>query len=86
MRLTNYIIEAVEAKMQQQLAQITIPEGLEFADLHLAMDADGSVSFDWDVIERICAASGLPVELLKDGPEDNAAGLVSSAPPARRRP
>ncbi|MNP42794.1 hypothetical protein D3C76_1365810 [compost metagenome] len=34
------------------------------------------MSFDWDVIERICAASGLPVELLKDGPEDNVSGLL----------
>lgn len=76
MRLTDYIIEAVEAHMQQQLARVAIPEGLEFADLRMTREADGSVSFDWTVIERICAASGLPVELLRDGPEDNVVGLI----------
>ena len=76
MRLTDYIIEAVEAHMQQQLARVAIPEGLEFADLRLTREPDGSVSFDWSVIERICAASGLPVELLRDGPEDNVVGLI----------
>lgn len=76
MRLTDYITCAVEAYMQQQLTRVAIPEGLDFSDLHLVREADGSVSFDWGVIERICAASGLPVELLRDGPEDNIAGLL----------
>ena len=76
MRLTDYITCAVEAYMQQQLARVAIPEGLDFSDLHLTREADGSVSFDWGVIERICAASGMPVELLRDCPEDNVAGLV----------
>lgn len=76
--IADYITEAVEAHMQQQFARVTIPDELEFADLRLARDADGSVSFDWSVIERICAASGLPVELLRDGPEDNVVGLILS--------
>lgn len=76
MRLSDYIIEAVEAKMQQQLARVAIPDGLDFADLRLSREADGSVSFDWSVIERICAASGMPVELLQGGSEDNVAGLL----------
>lgn len=76
LRLTDYITCAVEAYMQQQLASVAIPEGLDFADLRLAREPDGSVSFDWGVIERICAASGLPVEILRDGPEDNVAGLI----------
>lgn len=75
-RLTDYITCAVEAYMQQQLARVVIPEDLQFFDLNLARDSDGSVSFDWGVIERICTASGLPVELLRDGPEDNIAGLL----------
>lgn len=78
MRLTDYITRAVEAYMQQQLVRIAIPEGLDFADLHLSREVDGSVSFDWGVIERICAASGLPVELLRDSPEDNVAGLLTA--------
>jgi len=75
-RLTDYITSAVEAYMQQQLARVAIPERLDFADLRLAREPDGSVSFEWGVIERICAASGIPVELLRDGPEDNVAGLL----------
>lgn len=76
MRLTNYITCAVEAYMQQQLARVKIPEGLDFSDLKLAREPDGSVSFDWSVIERICAASGLPVDLLRDGPDDNVVALI----------
>ena len=76
LRLTDYITCAVEAKMQQQLTRVAIPEGLDFADLRLARDADGAVSFDWGVIERICRANNLPVELLLEGPEDNVAGML----------
>lgn len=47
-----------------------------FADLKLARDPDGGVSFDWDVIGRICAASNLPPEILRDAPEENVAGLI----------
>ena len=76
MRLTDWITQAVEAHMQQQLTQITIPDGVEFADLRLQRDPDGAVSFDWTPIERICAASGLAVTVLREGPEDNVAGLI----------
>lgn len=77
MRLTDWITAAVEAHIQKQLTQITIPEDVEFADLHLARDPDGALSFDWAPIERICQASGLPVELFSDGPEDNVCQLVT---------
>lgn len=62
--------------MRQQMATISIPDDLDFADLHLARDADGMVSFDWATIERICAASGVPVAVFRDAPEDNVAGLI----------
>jgi len=75
-RLTDYITTAVEAYMQQQTARIAIPSDMDFSELKLARDADGAVSFDWAVIERICTASGMPVELLREGPEDNVAGLL----------
>lgn len=75
-RLTDYITSAVEAYMQQQLTRLAIPDDIDFAALHLARDADGAVSFDWAVIERICRANNLPVELLREGPEDNLAGLL----------
>lgn len=75
-RLTDYITTAVEAYMQQQSARIAIPDDMDFSELRLARDADGAVSFDWAVIERICRASNLPAELLREGPEDNVAGLL----------
>ena len=76
MTLGDWIIAAVEAHMQQQLTRITIPDDVQFSDLKLQRDADGMVSFDWAPIERICAASGVPFELLRDGPEDNVSGLI----------
>lgn len=76
MRLTDYITAAVEAYMQQQMAEVVIPDDLTFSDLHLSRDPDGSVSFDWAVIERICEASGLPVEMFRDAPEDNVSQLI----------
>lgn len=78
MRLTDWIENAVEAHMQQQLAKIAIPDDIDFSDLKLARDPDGAVSFDWAVIERVCQASSLPVEVLRDGPEDNVAGLITT--------
>lgn len=62
--------------MQQQAAKVAIPDDLAFSDLRLAREADGSISFDWAVIERICEASGLPVEMFRDAPEDNVSGLI----------
>lgn len=62
--------------MQQRLIKVVIPEDLNFSDLHLARDPDGSVSFDWAVVERLCETSGLSVEPFRDGPEDNVACLL----------
>lgn len=78
MRLTDWISQAVEAQMAQQMARITIPAGLDFADLKLARDPDGHVSFDWAPIERICEASGIDVALFRESTEDNLAGLVTA--------
>lgn len=76
MRLSDWIIQAVEERMKQQLARVAIPDDVDFADLKLARDDNGDLSFDWTPIERICAASGMPVELFRDGPEDNVGGLI----------
>lgn len=62
--------------MQQQMTKVAIPDDLNFSDLRLARDPDGGVSFDWNVVERICEASGLPVEMFRDAPEDNVSGLI----------
>lgn len=63
--------------MHQQLMRVTIPDDVSFADLKFSRDADGAVSFAWEPIERVCAASGLDVALLREGPEDNVAGLIT---------
>ena len=76
LRLTDWIVNAVEANMQSQIAAAVIPDGMQFSDLKLARDPDGMVSFDHAVIDRICAASGLSPALLHDGPEDNLASLI----------
>lgn len=62
--------------MQQQMTKVAIPDDLDFSDLRLARDPDGSVSFDWAVIERICEASNIPPELFRDAHEDNVSGLI----------
>ena len=79
MRLTDWIVVAVEARMQEKrIAQAVIPADLEFSALKLARASDGSVSFDTSVIERICAASGIDPALILQGPETNIAGLIVS--------
>ena len=85
MRLTDFIVDAVEAYMQQQLTKIAIPDDVSFSSLRLGRDADGTVSFDWAPIERICDASGVAVEVFKDGPEDNVSGLIVSWYQAHRQ-
>ena len=58
---------------------VSIPEGLDFSELHLARDPrTGAIEFEWAPIERICAASGLDVALFRSGPEDNVAGLITA--------
>lgn len=55
--------------------QIQIP-GIDFAELKLARDADGAVSFDTAVIERIEQANGLPAGYFMQQPEDALAQLL----------
>lgn len=75
MRLGDWIVRAVEARMP--VNPITIPDDVSFSDLRYAREPDGSVSFDWAPIERICSASGIDIRLMRDGPEDNLAALIS---------
>jgi hypothetical protein len=79
MRLTDWITQAVEARMQQLTKMtVSIPDGLDFSALRLARDPDGHVSFDWTPVERICAESGIDVAIFRDAPEDNVAGLIAA--------
>ena len=61
---------------QSTTVAIAIPAGLDFADLKLSRESDGSVAFDWAAIQRICDASRLDARLFRDAPEDNVAGLI----------
>ncbi|EAA6842346.1 hypothetical protein DRX19_15100 [Salmonella enterica subsp. enterica] len=76
MRLTEWVIDAVEAHIQQKIARLAIPDDLDFSDLHLVRESDGSVSFDWDVVNRICKLSNLPVEIFRDVSEDCISALI----------
>lgn len=41
---------------------LCIPAGVCFADLRLALEVDGDLSFDVEVIRRICTASGVDAD------------------------
>lgn len=75
MRLTDFITAAVEAYVTE-LTKIAIPKDLPFSALNLQRDADGHISFDIGVIKQICDASGLPLAMFTESPEDNLAQLV----------
>lgn len=74
MRLTDWIIERVEAP--KKMKTIAIPAALKFSDLRLARDPNGDVSFDITVIERIEQSSGLPVGFFMASPEDALGELI----------
>jgi hypothetical protein len=58
--------------------KITIPPEVKFSDLHLSRNSEtGAVEFDWTPIEKICAASGVDIHLLREQHEDNVAGLIT---------
>jgi len=78
LRLTDYIVNAVEQYMQQQIVSIAIPEDLTFSALKLARDSDGAVSFEWSAIEKICSHNKLAAELFHDAPEENVCRLIVS--------
>ena len=79
MRLTDWIVQRVEAQPMDKITPISIPQGLGFADLRLARDPHtGDVSFDTAVIERIERESGLPAGFFMGHPEDAVASLMTS--------
>lgn len=57
---------------------LSVPDDLDFANLKLARDADGHVSFAWDPIERLCQINGIDIALFRDAPEDNVSGLITA--------
>lgn len=56
--------------------RIRVPEGTTFADLRLAVEPTGTVSFDRRVVERIAQASGLGPTWFLDGPDEVLALLI----------
>lgn len=62
--------------MDNTLLQISIPDGLDFSALKLARDSDGHVSFDWEPINIICAASNINPDVFTSTHEDNIGGLI----------
>lgn len=78
MRLTDWIVQRVEAQPMDKITPISIPQGLGFAALRLARDPQtGDVSFDTAVIERIEAESGLPAGFFMGQHEDAVASLIT---------
>lgn len=58
--------------------KFTIPDGLEFSDLHLSRDPEtGEVEFNLAPIEKICEASGVDISLFLDQSEENLANLLA---------
>jgi hypothetical protein len=65
MQLTDWIILRME---QSVLASIRVPAGVTFSDLGLHYEPSG-MSFDLSPLERVCEASGIDPDLLRN-PED----------------
>ena len=79
MRLTDWIVQRVEAQPMKQITPISIPAGMVFADLRLARAPQtGNVSFDTAVIERIEAESSLPAGFFMSQDEDALASLITT--------
>lgn len=77
-RWVREIPQRVEAHMKK-IVPISIPEGVSFADLHLARDpGTGDVSFDTAVIELIERESGLPHGFFMGQDEDALGELIST--------
>jgi hypothetical protein len=78
-KLSDWINERVEQSMHKKTAAIVIPADVAFADLKMTRDPKtGDVAFDWAPLERICTASGVDIGLLRDQPEDNVGGLITT--------
>jgi hypothetical protein len=59
--------------------RVTIPESVEFADLHLSRDVDnGQVRFSMAPIEAICEASALDLAELVDDPQSLVVLLIAA--------
>jgi len=61
--------------MEKKL-KISIPPKINFGDLKLSRCSDGGISFNAEIINAICNASGIDPEVFWQSHEDNLAGLI----------
>ncbi|CAN7645021.1 hypothetical protein LJR129_005008 [Acidovorax sp. LjRoot129] len=50
---------------------------MSFADLHLRWHGGGIIHFDWFPIERLCEASAINAELIRNSGPENVAKLIN---------
>ena len=61
--------------MKKQL-KISIPENIDFSDLELGRSTTGEITFNAEIINAICDASGIDPKVFWESHEDNMAGLI----------
>ena len=61
--------------MQKQL-KISIPQNIDFSDLELNRNPSGGITFNAEIINAICNASGIDPKIFLESHEDNMAGLI----------
>ena len=58
---------------------LMIPPELDFSALELALDPiSGDISFNWEPLDQICAASGLDLDALMEESEDALSELITA--------
>lgn len=56
--------------------KISIPQNINFRDLKLSRNQTGGITFDAEIINAICDASGIDPKVFWESHEDNMAGLI----------
>ena len=62
--------------MSKKDPSLVIPSDIDFSDLRLAIHPDGSLGFDWDIIQRICQASNISIEKLGTSSGRKVTGII----------
>ncbi|MDE2464621.1 MAG: hypothetical protein KGO02_13010 [Alphaproteobacteria bacterium] len=73
---------------RMHVVEVKIPEGVAFADLRVARDADGHVSFAVDPLQCICEASGIDMDAVmasEDSAVPSSSGGIARIWPAVTR-
>ena len=59
-----------------QKLKLNIPDGLDFSDLHLTCNSDGTLEFDTEPVLKICRASGINTDVFLESPEENVMAMI----------